>query len=294
MDLTQRPILWPVTFIILLAGCTLLNDQAERLSAVGGDEASAEPGQRKQTARSKLLRPLGPSGAAVQVEIVFVERAVSDPLLGKYLWQEVDQIGALEPSSRTTLQENGFRVGVAASTPPQALQALLDLKANAPEDAGQLVGRRVAIRSGGETNIQASRLYSQCSVPVRTVDDVRNQDYENARCVFRVKLNRLQDGWARLEFLPEIHHGRRRRRREATQTGWQFQTTQEIEPLYSQRFKLKLNRGEMVVLTADRNQPDSLGWRFFVGPNADARTQRLLVIRLADIAGFDRVAAGDN
>ena len=46
---------------------------------------------------------------------------------------------------------------------------------------------------------------------------------------------------------------------------------------------MKLNVGEMVILTADRSKPNSLGSHFFSKGEGDNRIQRLLIIRLVDI-----------
>ena len=70
------------------------------------------------TQQTSRMPQKGPTRDAVQLEIVFIERPLEDPLLGHALWKEVDQIGALDPAVRDVLRKNGFKVGVTASDPP--------------------------------------------------------------------------------------------------------------------------------------------------------------------------------
>ncbi len=243
----------------------------------------------------KQLPAIQTAREAVQLEIVTVERPFGDLLLSS-LWQEVDQIGDLDPEVEKSLRENGFRVGVASSSPPRVLQSLLGLAsaktAESTHDARkQWSGRRVVLRPGAETEIQSSPVYFACSIEVPTADGKKLKDYDNVRCLFRVKAQRLQDGWAKLEFLPEIHYGDRSLRYAATDAGWYQQTSQRINRLFGQRFEVTLNLGEMVLITADGKNPRSAGRHFFVGADDDAKVQRLLVVRLAGMGNTQPVYA---
>ena len=107
---------------------------------------------------------------------------------------------------------------------------------------------------------------------------------QNARCVLRVTAERLEDGWARLQFTPEIHHGRHRWRPIATGMGWRGSTSQKIYRFYDQRFSITLNTGEMAIITADSQQPASLASKFFIEGIGSNRVQRVLIVRLSDVA----------
>ncbi len=230
----------------------------------------------------------------IQLEVVFIERPVNDPLIGRVLWQEVDQVGALPPETRAALKRHGFKIGHISSSPPRALQTLLGLTSEfgdsqLSEKGAQLIGRRVVLQSGTGTEIQASPLYSTCSFPMlETEGGTSAREFRNARCVLRLSAQREQDGWANLTFLPEIHHGGVHSRPAATPLGWQLRTTQEIEKLYDLKFALNLSLGEMVVITAD-SESDSIGHRFFLGTDHEAKLQRLLVVRLADMRKIEPV-----
>jgi hypothetical protein len=253
-------------------------------------------GQRSQVAggQSRELPAIPTSRDAIQLEIMLIERPVGDTLLGDSFWNEVDQVGSLEPETRLALSRNGFRIGHTGSEPPRALERMLELKsefASGPNGSPQknLVGRRIVLASGGETEVQAGSLFSNCMVDIAGVDGVESKEFHDARFVFRVKAERDQDGWARIEFLPEIHHGAYRLRRVPGGVGFQLRTSQDVYPLYSERFSLMLNVGEMAILTTDGENSSSVGGHFFLGDGANARVQRVLIVRLAGMTKTDPV-----
>lgn len=225
----------------------------------------------------------------VGLEIVFAERPVDDPLLSNAsLWEGVDTVGEIKPAVRKRLQRNGFKVGHMSATPNQAVESLLGLTSQstgtrAPVGRMQLAGQRIVRPAGGDTEVQTSRYFPTISVQL---DDASPGPFraQNARCVFRVKVQQLDDGFAKLEFTPEIHHGRLGWRPMATETGLQGTTAQKIQHFYDQRFSITLNTGEMAVITADASQTESLGALFFTDGDRGGRKQRVLFVRLADVA----------
>ncbi len=290
--------------IVTQSGCVLLNWSAAFLS----DEA---PSNINEGAANPLGK-IPTSRTAVTLEIVFVERPVDDPLLGSLLWDEVDQIGSLAPEDRQALSKIGFRVGRVGANPPRALQTLMGLATDVTNaDDKRLIGRRVVLPSGAETEINTGLPQFQATINLPTTDGMQQKTLENVRGVFRMKAKRLQPGWARVEFLPEIHHGRMVNRPMAIAGGWQLQTSQAIERLYRQKFALDLNMGEMLIITGDVLPENCLGKHFFhsnMFTDANSQTtpngvplpnsgqneepisgskpeiQRLLIIRLADLA----------
>lgn len=292
--------LFALVMIGTLPGCLLMDWSAAWFSwktPAPDSDSSANP-----------LKKIPKPKTAVTLEIVFVERPVNDPLLGEQLWDEVDQIGSLPPADRETLAEMGIRVGRVGANPPRALQTLMGMSTEiGNEKDKRLVGRRVVLPSGAETEVNMGLPHPQISVQIPTSDGMEIQSFENVRGVFRMKAKELQEGWARLEFLPEIHHGRRVNRPVAVRGGWQLNTAQAIERLYGQEFSLDLNLGEMVLITGQAKPADSVGNQFFYSPEysdklansqverpdpqgeerssaAGPGIQRLLIIRLADLS----------
>ncbi len=245
----------------------------------------------------------------MQIEVVYVERPVGDRQLGKELWRHVDQVGAVDGEVRSLLRRNGLRVGVVGANPPLALQRMLGLQSDwvspqpGAEEAKQLVGRRFYLISGAETDIQVSQVYPECAFNVASEGPAEPRRFENATCKFRVRAVRIQDGWARLEVEPQMHHGDDHLRPAVGEEGWRFKNGQQTEPFYLQRFDVKLGTGDMAIVTAEDDAPGTMGQVFFRGPAAlkmprspnldasgtaqsappdnDYPIQRLLIIRLA-------------
>lgn len=271
---------------VVITGCALMRE-----GAVLGLGKYTE----KKTVNKLPSIPV--SQDAMQVEIVFVERPVTDPLLGSALWNEVDEIGAIELTDQESLNQNGLRVGHVSSVPPRALQTLLGLKSQfgklkkEGEESLLLSGRRLMLRSGVPTDIQTSELFDKCTLKLMTDDEeepLKVKDFEHARCVFRVKAHKMQDGWARLEFTPEVHYGAQQLRRTATNIGWQLENRQNTSPLYNQKFEVTLNVGEMAIITATDEVPsNSAGKLFFRGEGPKADIQKILVVRLANMSKMD-------
>jgi hypothetical protein len=255
------------------AGCSLLT--------IGRSDASSDEFK---------LPLLAPPRDAVQLDLVFVDRPESDLLLQGSLWKEIDEIAGLAPQTRTRLREAGWRIGVASSRPPRALEELLELATDRPDHRDsdrRLVGRRVAIPAGTDFPIEVTDLLPE--LRARLEADGRVKTWSDAKAVLRVRVEREQDGWVRLVCTPEIHHGKAWLRPIATAQDWQHQRAQNIEPLYELQFELSLNLGEMGVVTAlngvEQTECDraSVGRAFFHSGELSGKLQRLLIIRVADM-----------
>lgn len=277
---TRRP---AATAVLLLAipGCALLQ-LGERTAGLG-ENATAEQ------VREAMLPPIPTSKDAVELEIVFIERPVDDPLLGERLWREIDTGGALDVQRRKVLNQNGLVVGVAPANPPAALQTLLGLQSDLSTSASnKLAWQRRVLPHGAEAEIQASPVHPQCSVALLSATGAEERDYENARFVFRVMARRVQNGWVQVDFLPEIHHGDVAMRHEAAEVGFTMRASQRVNPLMGQRFSINLNTGEMAVLSCDAAEdPQSVGRHFFVRDADGVAVKRLLVVRLAGMSDVE-------
>lgn len=245
------------------------------------------------------IPPMTAPPDAMQLDIVFAERPVGDPLVGDKLWQDLDTSTSLSgKDTRDQLQRNGFRVGVSASRPHSALQTLLGMKSDLAyqpkaEKAKHLVGRQVMIRSDGETQIEAGPVCPECTVTIADGTKSTARSYSQCRGTFKLVAHRLQDSWAKLDFLPIVLHGADTLRPIASSEGWQFENTQRSETYHNQLFQLELGVGEMVVISADEKATDSLGHLFFIGKShlhnapdfnlENTPVQRVLVVRLADM-----------
>lgn len=276
---TRRLLVAVLAVILSNGGCTLFHHGSTLFEHVS----------RKLDDSDGVIPRIPRAADTVQLELVFVERPADDPLLSEgQLWAGLDMVGDMDPIIRKRLLSNGIRVGHSSPTPNRAIETLLGLMSEnagtaAPIDPRKLTGRRVVRPSGGDTIVQTGPLRQAASVKIVTDDGVRMKDFHLSRTIMRVKAERLQKGWARLEFLPEIHHGEQRYRPISSGNGWEGGTAQKVHRLYSQRFSVTLNVGDMAVITADNAMPESLGGSFFMAGDGGERIQRILIVRLSDI-----------
>jgi len=281
MNRSQGPLIGLVVLLVVLApGCRLVDDEPSLWERVG-----------------LTIKPVTIPADAMQLEFAFVDRPTTDPDLGPALWDQLDRIGNRAPPVRAALAGNGLLVGQTGSAAPVALENLLSLTAvpstgrstaiqpGTPADRRRpLKGWRVFLRDGGDTEVQTlDQRFPHCELVMRQNGSTGTRAFRDARFVIRVTVTRLQDNWARLEFLPEVHHGSRHLRPTAADEGWQYRTRQNIVPLYSLLFTVDLSVGELVVISGDPLIERSVGRQFFLGTDPQADRQRVLVVRLANM-----------
>ena len=265
-----------VTIVVLAAttmgGCALFGTSDEAL---------------QQATRKGGLPTLRPASDAIQLQVVFIERPVDDTLASQLVWQELDQIGALPPVTRTLLLDHGFRVAQTGASPPPALQTLLGLTEEVtsgdPAEERLMRGRRMGLRSGQETELLTNDTVTDCRMRFLSNGEEETLEYHQARCIFRLKPVRQQDGWVRLDFTPEIHHGDARMRPTPNEDGWALRGGQKVDVRHALKFSVTLSTGEFVVIGCEGKPSDKPGNRFFQRETDNAgQQQRLLVVRVAD------------
>ena len=255
------------------AGCALFE--------TGGWSAAGLGDSNQQT----LLKPLGQAPHALRLEYVIVERPVGDPLLGGRLWDEMAVVGIVDEATRKALSDQGLRVGVTSTSPPEALQKLLGeakeiTDARTPEDAQRRRGMLQVLPSGGSFAAWTSDEIPNRTVTVTTGGTPAEKTFEQARGIFLVTAKTEQDGWAKLEFLPEIHHGAAENRAVASESRWDFTSGQAVQKLFDQKFELTLNEGDVAVVTTTGDGPDRIGDFFFRTEAAGVPVQRVLIVRV--------------
>ncbi len=219
---------------------------------------------------------------AIALEVFFIERPQGDPLIGTALWSELDQIGTVSPDVREDLRRNGIRFGLSGVTAPYALRALM----NSKQDDGpghRTLRQEYQSPSGVTHQYPLGRLPQTISMAIEQNGSRRLCDYEHAQGMLKVRVERTQAGWARVEVLPEVHHGQMRMRPIPTEQKWDWTGGQEVDSLYGQRLTVELNQGELLVLGGLSDAVDSVGGRLFrTGENGEP-VEKLLVLRLASM-----------
>lgn len=233
-----------------------------------------------------VLPPIQAAPETIQLEVFFLERPAEDHLLTTGIWKEVDQLGAVPPETREILRENGFRVGNVSSNPPPTVQKLLGMAAEIPTDVSEnakpIMGRRQFLAPGVETEIATGIVREEYEFHLHEPSNNKTVTYENVRCVLRMKANRLQEGWVRIDFQPEIHHGEQQPRPTAAQEEWVLRMSQKIDVRYAEKFSLKMNVGELAIITATPDNDGTLGSGFFCHEDRGLKKQRVLIVRVVD------------
>lgn len=246
-----------------------------------------------------LLSPLKPAQDAIQYDVLILDRRADDPLLGAQLWDQLDQVGAVGLETGELLKRNGFLVGRAAAKPPTSLLKLLGLASEIeglpisadPESKTRIPGRTYSVRSGTESEIQISDVLPEAEVTIVDPGETRVVNHQQTRFVIRMKPIRLQDGWVRMDFLPEIHHGDLQLRpTPSEELGWTYKTAQNVVACHAQKFSVTLNVGESAVMSAPADSTGSLGANFFRREQQGELRQRLLIVRLANMGHSSRTS----
>ena len=263
-----------------------------------------------QSDAHQLLAPARMSDDSIVLDLWFI-RIPSDDPAHERLWQDVDE-HVLPSDLRLRLARNGFRAGVCGPQIPRALQELLQQesatpieeaarptdpdgatsddsdpaaglpvvgKPQLPETAPQVRHRHLQIRPEMESRVVASDVLERLSTLTNMDGRVKGQTYYNAQAVFTLTAHRWEGG-ARLELLPEIHHGQARQTYVPIDGGYGLELARPKQSYEKLRLTVDLAAGEMLFLSAMPDRPGSLGYQFFRN-SRPAGTQKVLVIRLS-------------
>ncbi len=231
-----------------------------------------------------VLPPIQASPDSIQLEVFFLERPAEDHLLNSAIWKEVDQLGALPTETQEILGNNGFRIGNVSSNPPPTVQKLLGMVSEIPVDSAEstkpLMGFSRFVPPGVETEIPTGIVNNQSEFQIREKNQIKKVVYDQASCVLRMKASRLQEGWVRIDFQPEIHHGEKKMRRVAADDDFSLKMSQQVDVRVAQRFSLTMNVGERALITSAPDSEGTLGDSFFCHDDDGMKKQRVLIVRV--------------
>lgn len=236
-----------------------------------------------------VLPPVTPMQDAIFLEVFFIPRPAGDPLVGESLWKQLDEVTVVEPETRSRLRTAGLRVGSAGSNPPRTLRAAATDERSDSEQSSR--SQRVPLLAGQPATLEVAQHEAEFSLRSTAAGGESNRVYPNGRCVLRVTGERLQEGWVRLSFRPELHHGPSLTRRTADEGGWNLQKGQAIDRLLETWFDVELHVGELVVIGASGAESDSVGATFFRSGEPPEETERILVLRVEDMQKIESVRA---
>ena len=269
LSLTQRLVL---LLLVLTsgAGCSLLEPEG----------------------RSVATNPLPPIVAprdAVDLEVFIVDRTVGDPLIGPALWNSLHDLTSTSPQLKQQLAEQGIRIAMSPSRPPHAVQSLLAQSGNL-DPTRRTSFQQYVVPAMQPTLLQVTVLEPEVEVQLPGNAGELTK-LTNGRCQLQLQASKVDEGWARIDVLPEILHGADVPRYKATAEDWVVDQGQKSILLYDQRFSAELNEGEILVIGYTDQAPDSVGERFFRGQWKNIPIERLLIIRLRGMHRVDPVRA---
>lgn len=275
--------LWAIACIVLTGGCRLL------------DESATVQGHSP-------LRPAKSSPESVALEIVWARFPLGDPQINDVVWQDIDET-RFPASLRRELAHNGFRVGVAGSSLPDAIARLLAPAAEAPDDASDssdeeeaserqnellsepTVRRRLLqLRRGRRAEIQASEIYESLPLLVYQDRELGGRTYRDAQAILALRVDPQPDQTAVVELTPELQYGAPRLRWTSEDAGALHRATLRDRDVFaSLRVSAALAPGEMLILTSLPDAASRLGHYFHTAETASGRQQKLILVRLAQV-----------
>lgn len=239
----------------------------------------------EQEVKSQLLKPIPQMRDGIRLDVFRVDRHVGDPRIGESMWKVISQGGSLDPTTIRSLDENGFRFGTVPANPPIALQSLILNSSSKPESSNtgeRTIHQSFAFPTGQNAILDIMQLPEGLEVVIPGPEGNRPLTLHSARAILRVFAEKIEDGWARLEIVPEIHHGEVLNRPLAGEREWVMGHSQAVEPLYQLKFHLELNRGEMAVIGLKDQVKTPIG-RWFFRNQIEGALERVMMIRLADV-----------
>jgi hypothetical protein len=230
---------------------------------------------------------------SVAVEMFFVRFPFGQTDANQKLWQQVDE-QLLPNDLRRRLADNGFRVGLVGSQPPEVLSQLMELKgkpAMKPGKANELkladmdqeprvVRRYMQLRSGKRGEIVASDIYDELPVLTREAGSVCGHTYPKAQGLLAIKAEAEPDGRARLELVPEVHYGEPRQRYVGEGAALILQAGRARKAFDELTIKADLLPGHMLLVGSLDSRPGTLGHQFLTCKSNGRLEQKLLIIRL--------------
>lgn len=258
------------------SGCRALFEQ----------ENHAEQEAHETTAK-QILKPLPTLRDGIRLDVFYVDRHVGDPRIGESMWQSISQGGSLDPEAVSRLSVHGFRFGTVPTSPPVAVQSLMLSSGSSTDE--RTLHQSFEVPAGSHSLLDVVPLPEGMEISLPTQEGPKNVKLHQAKSVLRLRADRIESAWARLEIVPEIHHGETLNRAMPSEREWVMTSTQDIVPMYPLRFQVDLNRGEMAVIGFNARSQSLVGRTFFRNTLSDP-LERVMMIRLADVFSLKGVS----
>jgi len=250
------------------------------------------------------LRPAKPSPDSVQMEVIWARCPLNDAEINDTVWSEIDET-QVAPAIHRELARNGFRVGVIAGTPPDAIARVLNMEAAEPQTASdragfqsldlvqgaKVHGSRRNLRRGERMEVLASENMASMPLLVSRGRELGGRTFRDAQAIYSLAIDPQPDQTVNVELTPEIHYGRSRLRWSGGEDGMDVVLRQlpmrEREVFESMRMEVRLAPGEMLMLAGLPDSGSRPGHFFHTAESAAGREQKIVFIRLAQVPKSD-------
>ena len=280
-----------------LGGCAVFNKSVDAFTPGGDYDESATEDPRM------VFKPVIDQ---IALEVALVERPADDPLRDRALWDSVSEVGAVDAERADRLRAAGFRVGVASADPPEAVRALIERKERigTPLPGTKLGGDRgadgvnltyVPLRAGADAALPTGPGGGDLLVatPADGGKPARTESFDSAAGVMRVGCRTPQKGWVTFQLTPEIHHGPAAMRAVPGAAGLETAHGQRVRAWPDRSFEVTLTVGDSIILGLREDAaPDSLAAALLAAEKHGHQTDRLLVVRLADVRQIEGRSTG--
>jgi hypothetical protein len=256
-----------------------------------------------------LLRPATPSPESVLMEVIWARIPLDDPELCNDVWAQIDET-RIAPAVRRELARNGFRVGVIAGTPPDAVARALNMNANLDSNGSdqgadhlssldvindpKVHGSRRNLRRGERMEIRASETVPSMPLLVSRGSELGGRTYRDAQAIYALRIDPQRDQTVKVELTPELHYGPSRLRFSGVEEGMDVAFRQlpmrDREVFESMRMDVELAPGEMLMLTSLPHVSSRPGHYFHTTQSSAGREQKLVLVRLAQVPRSDTFA----
>lgn len=284
MDTRHVRLILAAAATLCVCGCALLVPDRTSESGFGTPEVSAADTDAGS----------GPIRLAAGLEAGIITRPRNDVRIRKLIWEQLDESGLMAPEFRQRLNASGFRVGVAGSSSPWALQSLARDGIGGERTAAAVsssasggpvsVGPRFTLMQGGSSRLELQPFVNLSVIPVEQISELSGvRDLSNLKCVIELTVEELEPDWVQVKLLPQLHVGARTARLSVDATTDQLPIRQRIIPLYEQQCRIRLHRGEVAVVGLQASEEWTPGAFFFCPDRSPAAQESILLIRLDDI-----------
>jgi hypothetical protein len=216
--------------------------------------------------------PLAPDG--VIVDIVLLERPVGDRDLNQEVWNNTDeQVVPLE--RKGSLEESGFRVGHVIGMTPERLQTLL------ANDRCCVNRWRQILAADRSLTLAIGRVVPEFCFQMRQDGQPTLVALEQAQSHLVVVPSLTKDGRTTLQFTPQVQYGETVPEFQAApdRSGWLLNYKRRSHTYPALAWEVTVAPNEYLVIGANFDNPQSLGYRCFVQEDDQVAVQRLLVLR---------------